>query len=456
MMTISTKAFTVTKFDYVATYCLLFVLAILAFIHTGEVNARTVSGQSWGPNCADSSCAVSEFCAIAEAGLESSSSQIRNFVCPSNNAVPEVDRTIDYPTAEPFTLYKTPVHYEFEELVAPDTWRTFTMSIFYVYGSEIIQCDCHENFLLFSGGEFCLDQEQGRYLDTVNGVTLIYDYLANNHGERCPAIDTVDANKDDGHGCVGNPCNPATGNKYQSEPDIINGLDFVRSYNSRNLFDRGIGKGWRHSFQKRLAVSSNNFIKVVSEKGKGESWYRSASGWRGDLETKLLLVDTADGFMVTRENGDVENYHSFGRLLSEVDAQGKTTSYQYDDKDRLISVSDNYGQSLTFGYDDDDHIVSVTNALGDQYIYKYDGADNLAAVIYPDLTPDDNADNPRRIYHYENTQYPSHLTGITDENGDRYATWAYDADGKAISTEHAQTTNTVGQEKFELDYQGSN
>jgi len=45
------------------------------------------------------------------------------------------------------------------------------------------------------------------------------------------------------------------------------------------------------------------------------------------------------------------------------------------------------------------------------------------------------------------------LTGIADENDDRYATYSYDANGKAISTEHSQTTNPIGQEKVELDYQ---
>jgi len=63
-------------------------------------------------------------------------------------------------------------------------------------------------------------------------------------------------------------------------------------------------------------------------------------------------------------------------------------------------------------------------------------------VIYPDTTADPN-DNPKRTYHYEDTRFPNHLTGVTDENGDRYSTFAYDAEGKAILTEHAQTINGV-------------
>ncbi|UXY54078.1 RHS repeat protein [Pseudomonas tohonis] len=43
----------------------------------------------------------------------------------------------------------------------------------------------------------------------------------------------------------------------------------------------------------------------------------------------------------------------------------------------------------------------------------------------------------QRTYQYENTQNPNLLTGITDERGIRYATWAYDDQGRAISSEHA-------------------
>ena len=37
-----------------------------------------------------------------------------------------------------------------------------------------------------------------------------------------------------------------------------------------------------------------------------------------------------------------------------------------------------------------------------------------------------------QTYLYENANYPYALTGITDENGNRYATWGYDANGRGI------------------------
>jgi YD repeat-containing protein len=58
-------------------------------------------------------------------------------------------------------------------------------------------------------------------------------------------------------------------------------------------------------------------------------------------------------------------------------------------------------------------------------------------VTYPDDTPGDAADNPVRAYHYEDATFANALTGITDENGNRFATWAYDSQGRTVSSTHA-------------------
>ena len=49
----------------------------------------------------------------------------------------------------------------------------------------------------------------------------------------------------------------------------------------------------------------------------------------------------------------------------------------------------------------------------------------------------------QRQYHYEVSGNPDLLTGITDERGIRYATWAYDDQGRAISSEHADGADKV-------------
>ena len=176
--------------------------------------------------------------------------------------------------------------------------------------------------------------------------------------------------------------------------------------------------------------------------------------WQGNPDSDILITENASGFQLTRANGAVENYDPNGLIQSETDATGFQTDYSYDVDGQLTQVTNSYGQSIGFAYTND-HITTVTDSFGADYVYQYDANDNLTAVVLPDLTPGDNSDNPRTIYHYENPAYPNHLTGITDANGDRFATYTYDADGKAITTEHAPTTNVVGQERFELEYQGA-
>lgn len=66
----------------------------------------------------------------------------------------------------------------------------------------------------------------------------------------------------------------------------------------------------------------------------------------------------------------------------------------------------------------------------------------LSAVTYPD--------GSQRKYHYENPTFRGALTGITDEKGVRFATYAYDSAGRATSTEHAG-----GVDKFQLSFLGN-
>jgi YD repeat-containing protein len=65
----------------------------------------------------------------------------------------------------------------------------------------------------------------------------------------------------------------------------------------------------------------------------------------------------------------------------------------------------------------------------------------LTSVIWQDGT--------RRRYHYEDARYPQGLTGITDEAGVRYATYAYQA-GRVVSEQHAG-----GADRVDFAYNGN-
>ena len=272
-----------------------------------------------------------------------------------------------------------------------------------------------------------------------------------------------------------NPCNIATGNKFRSETDIANGsLSFTRYYNSIGLnSNTGLGLQWTHNYQRRMIVdfgiTSFNTRSVIFQlnSGASEAFTRvdANSEWQAEGDSDYLLQQVGANYILTFPNGAQEVYSVLGQIMSRTDTNGQQTTYKYQrlvgvSFEYLMSVTNEYGQQLQFeyepvpGFNREPHhrINKITDAFGAVYQYQYDENRNLTTVIYPDLTEDDS-DNPRKIYHYENQDYPNHLTGITDENGERYGNFAYDDDGKAILSELGITTNVVGQEKIELDFQ---
>ena len=246
----------------------------------------------------------------------------------------------------------------------------------------------------------------------------------------------------------GNPINVATGNKYQQEVDIppIGGSDlplqFERHFNSELQLNAAIGVKWTHTYH-RLVIPDNETTFVRREDGSGYGFVNTNSGWQPDRDIPVQLEELDSGWRYTNTDDSVEEYDLNGRLISITDRAGNTQTLSYDSQDRLEQVTDRFNQSLTFSYDDADRIAGITDANGEVYRYEYDDSDNLITVRYPDTTPADMSDNPTRTYHYEDPNYLNHLTGITDETGARFASWAYDDLGRAILSKHDETDERV-------------
>ncbi|WP_296825344.1 hypothetical protein, partial [Thiobacillus sp.] len=99
-----------------------------------------------------------------------------------------------------------------------------------------------------------------------------------------------------------------------------------------------------------------------------------------------------------------------------------------DDPSTLDTVTDGTGRQLRFTYDANKRISTVTDPAGGVITYGYDTQNNLVSVQYPD--------GRSKTYLYENTSFPHALTGIVDENGNRYATYRYDSQGRADDEDH--------------------
>ncbi|HET7832322.1 MAG TPA: hypothetical protein VFK88_05100 [Gallionella sp.] len=171
------------------------------------------------------------------------------------------------------------------------------------------------------------------------------------------------------------------------------------------------------------------------------------------------------GWTYVNEQDEVEAYDAAGKLISVTNRAGQTQALTYSDgtaganggymldatgapttavlpAGRLIRVTDPVGRALQFGYDAAGRIVKMANPSGGVYFFGYSGTlatDNLISVTYPD-------GNVRTYLYGEianvsatpdaGVSYAHALTGILDENGNRYASWTYDSAGHAASSEH--------------------
>jgi len=243
---------------------------------------------------------------------------------------------------------------------------------------------------------------------------------------------------------TGNPCDVGTGNKFQSEIDIdIPVLTLTRNYNSRETDDTGFGVGWTSPFHRRLYIHENpeeSFI-VRGEDGSEEVVFRK--GLEPDSDYDSVLVGSTSIIVVGEDTSEDRFDSATGLLLTAEDQHGNETVYSYNENDELESVVGLYGHSLTFVYENG-HVSKVTDSQSNSYSYEYDSDDNLVRVTYPG--------GASRQYHYEDVNCPNALTGITDGNGDRYATYSYDEQCRATGSEHAETDNGAPQEKIHIDY----
>jgi len=278
-----------------------------------------------------------------------------------------------------------------------------------------------------------------------------------------PPVEQKNAGRPRDENCS-NPVNGATGNKYQVEVDYVAGagvpLEFRRHYNANFVQSRALGRGWRHSYDRQFAATGTTTgatASIVRPDGMAYRFTRTAAGWVSDADINDRLTHTLVGGqsqwqLVLGSDNSTEVFDAGGRLVTIVTESARRVNLSYDDNGRLQFVTDALsGRRLTFAYAADSaQISSLTDPAGKLLSYQYTGnvnAQRLNAVVYP------GAGTPTRRYLYNESAHtggsnlPDALTGIIDENGERYATYGYDASGRGVFTEHAG-----GVERYAMAY----
>lgn len=247
--------------------------------------------------------------------------------------------------------------------------------------------------------------------------------------------------------CEGNPVNAGTGNKFQVETDYVGAahtqLEFRRYYNSQDQTNSPLGANWHSTYHRGLTVSGNS-VQVTRADGRVDTYTLASGAWQADPDVTDRLAaamtnTTQTGWQLTTADDSVETYSLDGRLQSIATRAGLVTQLAYDASNHLIQVTGPFGHKLSFAYDAYGTLSQMTAPDNKTYAYTYDYNNNPDSVTYPDGTI--------RYQTYENAPFVHALTGIFDENGERFATYAYDDQGRAVSTEHAG-----GAEKTTLVY----
>ncbi|SOD24121.1 RHS repeat-associated core domain-containing protein [Variovorax sp. YR752] len=240
-----------------------------------------------------------------------------------------------------------------------------------------------------------------------------------------------------------NPILPATAEKFRSETDLEsfgpNSLSFTRIYRSNWAGgaigpDSGLGQVWSHNHNVGLTTvprSSPVNVTVTTGQGYARNFTRSADGstWIA-INNADTLAQSSSGLWTYRRADDdaILSFTSDGKLLTETQRNGWALVYTYNSDGQLATISNGFGRSLVLAYSAG-KLATVTASDARVTGFSYDGSGRLSTVAYPD--------GKSRSFLYENATYTQALTGIVDETGARFATFAYDDQGRAISSELA-------------------
>ncbi|MHA6863641.1 RHS repeat domain-containing protein [Ralstonia pseudosolanacearum] len=245
---------------------------------------------------------------------------------------------------------------------------------------------------------------------------------------------------------AGSPVIPGTGTTGVSAQDEGSSaeLPVTLAYQSYSIYGASNGAAqwtlnWQRSLDTSVVTDTNAPVTALRDDGSVYGFRKNGSAW-STAGTQDMLNSITDangkttGWQYTVVNtGAVETYDTSGKLQSVRDRNGRTTTLSYNAANQLTTVTAPSGRSLSFAYDSQSRVASVTAPDGAVTGYGYNGAGMLSSVTRPDGTT--------RQYLYEDSRFPTALTGIIDENGNRYATYAYDDQGRAISSTLAGGAN---------------
>ncbi len=276
-----------------------------------------------------------------------------------------------------------------------------------------------------------------------------------------------------------NPILPATGEKIKLQSDFTDaaphGLDFSRTYRTAwgdIAPNSGMGSNWNHRFGMQLVTTPSNLSAIVQmPDGSQKRFSRSATTapWveanSADQLTGNMTTSASSNYSYTNTQtdevwvfsnsgstlGNVVTFDSsgnaYGKPLTLTQRNGWAYQLAYNAAGQLATVTNKFGRVLALTYNASGLLIGVVTPDGQVVSYQYNSA---LGIIYAGYGTNSAPNSTSVQYLYENPAFPKALTGMVDENGTRSATYAYDAQGRAISSELAG-----GADKYQVSYASS-
>lgn len=265
---------------------------------------------------------------------------------------------------------------------------------------------------------------------------------------------------------VPNPVNVMNGNMYLDQtdatiPGVGTGLVFTRSYNSANLaagqHGAAFGPGWTHSYDKHLTptftghleLRKGNGVPVYYQDANSDQTYVQFMPWSEETWIDKQLTPVVQYTRHFRRGGS-EVYNSSGRIVAITDRNGNTTVLGYEavSPNRLLTITEPSARTLTLAYTGSSlqpTTLSGPDGLISTYAYA---SGRLQSVTYPDSAADADANPDGGVtFAYDGA---GRLTAVTDLTGRVLEAHAYDASGRAYTTQVGADPN--GQERYTLAF----
>jgi YD repeat-containing protein len=247
---------------------------------------------------------------------------------------------------------------------------------------------------------------------------------------------------------AGRPIDLATGNTYVQQvdvriPGLSNGLRLVRTWNSQwpstqSTFQVGLfGPNWRSTFEERVFLGSDNYMKYSRSDGSFWSFGYNTSTAAGNAvysvaapaNVTATLTQGSSSWTLLFENGEQRLFdNTSGNLTAIIDRNGNTTSLSYDMVGRLVTVTDPASRHLYFTYGSGSSylVTAVTSDVGVSLAYAYDTQGRLNQVTEPDQST--------ISFQYDAN---SNISAVLDSEGKTLESHTYDSSGRGLTSSRA-------------------